>query len=145
MPTCCRHQYLCMTYTNILGFLLNFITWLTSWVNEQWPKKSHCQNKLINVMICDSGAKGGWNIFESLKSWYMTYSIKDTQSLICFPFLVNQSWAYAVSSQSWTFKTDLTQKLHFYTVSWHKQSSNNQTIQFWLRESMQFKKLWPKR
>ena len=39
-PTCCTYQNLCMTFTNILGFLLNFSTSWKSCVKEQWPKKS---------------------------------------------------------------------------------------------------------
>ena len=55
---------------------------------------------------------------------------KDTQSWICFQFLANHSRVYAVSSQSWTFETDYTQKLNFHAVSWHKEPPDNQTIQF---------------
>ena len=37
---CCSYQNLCVTFTNILGFLLNFLTSLKNCVKGQWPKKS---------------------------------------------------------------------------------------------------------
>ena len=128
---------------NILGFLLNFST--SCCVKEQWPKKSLFWIFLLNVMIGDSKPKRGWNIFRSLKSWYMNESTKDTEIWICFPLLVNKSGAYAVNSQSWTFETDYTQILHFYAVSEHKQSPDNQTIQFLHQVSKKFWKLWSTR
>ena len=42
----------------------------------------------------------------------MTESTKDTQIWICFGLFVNRSGAYAINSQSWTFETDYTKKLH---------------------------------
>ena len=67
--TCCTYQNLCMTFTKILGFLLNFSTSWKSCVKEQWPKKSLFWNFWLNIMICDSRPKRGWNILRSLKSW----------------------------------------------------------------------------
>ena len=83
-PTCCTYQNLCMTFTNILCFLLNFSTSWKSCVKEQWPKKSLFWNFWLNVMICDSRPKRGWNIFRSLKSWSMNESTKVTLIWICF-------------------------------------------------------------
>ena len=57
----------------------------------------------------------------------MNESTKDTQILIPFSLLVNKSGAKAVHSQSWTFETSYTQKLHFYAVSGHKQPPDDQT------------------
>ena len=37
---CCKHHNLCMTLTNVFGFLLNFLTSRKSCVKEQWPKTS---------------------------------------------------------------------------------------------------------
>ena len=68
-PTCCTYQNLWMTFTNVLGFPLNFPTSWKSCVKEQSPKKSFFWNVWLNVMICDSKPKRGWNIFRSLKSW----------------------------------------------------------------------------
>ena len=68
-PTCCTYQNLCMTFTNIWGFLLNFSRSWKSCVKEQWHKKSLFWNFLLNVMICDLRPKRGWNILRSLKSW----------------------------------------------------------------------------
>ena len=68
-------------------------------------------------------------------------SIKETQSNIYFQFLVNLSRAYSEGSQSWTFETDYTQKLHCYAVSWHKKPPDKQII-FWLKISMKSRKLW---
>ena len=126
-PTCCTYQNLPMTFTNILGFCLNFSTSWKSCVKEQWPKKSLFWNFWLNVMIFDLRLKRGWNILWFLKSWEMTDSTKDTQILICFLLLVNKSGAYEVNSQSWTFETNYTQKLHFYDASGHKQPPDNQT------------------
>ena len=68
-PTCCTYQNLCMTFTNILFFLLNFSTPWKSCVKEQWPKKSLFWSFWLNVMICDSRPKWGWKILRSLKLW----------------------------------------------------------------------------
>ena len=56
-PTCCTYQNLRMTFTNILGFLLNFSTSWKNGLKEQWPKKSLFWNFWLNVMICDSRPK----------------------------------------------------------------------------------------
>ena len=90
---CCTYQNLCMTFTNVFGFLLNFSASWKSCVKEQWPKKSLFQLFWLNVMICHSRPKRGWNIFESLKSCQMTESAKDKRSWICFQFLMNKSRA----------------------------------------------------
>ena len=55
---------------------------------------------------------------------------------------MNKSGAQAVNSQSLTFETNYTQKLHFYAVSGHKPPPDDQTIQFWHQVSKQFWKLW---
>ena len=62
---------------------------------------------------------------------------KDTQ-ICCFPLLGNKSGAGPVNSQSWTFETNYTQKLHFYAISRHKQPPDNQTIKFWHQVSKKF-------
>ena len=54
-----------MTFTNILGFLLNFSTSWQIGIEEQWPKKSLFWNFWLNVMICDSRPKRAWNIHRS--------------------------------------------------------------------------------
>ena len=59
---CCTYQNLRLTFTNILGFLLNFSTSWKICVKEQWPKKSLFRNFWLNFMICDSRPKRGWNI-----------------------------------------------------------------------------------
>ena len=120
-----------MIFTNVLGFLLNFSTSWKSCVKEQWPKKSSFWNFWLNVMICDSRPKRGWNVLRSLKSLWMNGSTKDTQIWISYLLLVNKSGAKAVNSQSWTFETNYTQKWHFYAVPGHKQQPDNQTIKFW--------------
>ena len=68
-PKCFTYQNLCMTFTNILCFLLNLSTSWKSCVKEQWTKKSLFRNFGLNVMICDSRPKRGWKIFRSLISW----------------------------------------------------------------------------
>ena len=67
-PTCWTYQNLCMTFANILCFLPNFSTSWKGCVKEHWPEKSLFQNFWLNVMICDSVPKRGWNILKSLKS-----------------------------------------------------------------------------
>ena len=68
-PTCCTYQNLCMTFANILGFLINFSTSWKSCVKGQWPKKSLFWHFWLNFMICNSKPKREWNIFRSRKSW----------------------------------------------------------------------------
>ena len=46
-----------MTFTNILGFHLNFLTSWKSCVKEQWPKKSLFWNFWLNIMTFDSRPK----------------------------------------------------------------------------------------
>ena len=73
-PICCLYQNLCMTFTNILGFLLNFSTSWKSCVKRQWPKKSLFQKCWFNVMLCDSTwvkVKKSVEYLYSLKSWYI--------------------------------------------------------------------------
>ena len=70
-PTCCTYQNLRMTFKNILGFLLNFLTSWKSCVKEKLPKKTlffFFLHFWLNVMICDSRQKRGWNLLRSLKS-----------------------------------------------------------------------------
>ena len=76
-------------------------------------------------------------IFEC--SWFQKFNFDCLllKLLICSPKTEN--------SQSWTFETDYTQKLHFYAVSGHKQPSDDQTIQFGHQVSKQFWKLWSTR
>ena len=81
----------------------------------------HCGSP--EVRMCSK-----WCLYGVLSA--ITNKQSDTQSWICFQFLVNHSGACAVSSQSSTCETDYTQKLHFYAVSWHKQPPDNQPIQF---------------
>ena len=57
----------------------------------------------------------------------------------------NYSRDCAVSIQSWTSETNYSQKLHFKAGSWHKQPPDDQTIQLWVKVSIQFGKLWPTR
>ena len=63
--TCCAHQNLCVTFTNILGFLLNFSTSWKSCVKELRPKKTLFQHFWRTVMIYDSRPKREWHI----KDW----------------------------------------------------------------------------
>ena len=75
-PTCCKHKNLHLTFTNMLGFLLNLSTPWTICVNEQWPKKSLFQQIWHNVRICVSRSKKDakiylttWNHDRSLSPW----------------------------------------------------------------------------
>ena len=129
-------------FMNVFGFLFNFLASWKSCVKEQLPKKSLYQQFWSIVMICYLRPKRGWNKYESLKSWHMTESAKDKQSWVYIQCLVKKSRASAVISQSWTFKTNHTQNLHFYAVCWHKQPPDDQTIQFWHQVSKQFGNLW---
>ena len=83
-PLCCTYQNLCITFTNILVFLLNFSTSWKNCVKAQWLKKSLFWHFWLNVTICELRPKRGWNILRYLKSWYMTESTKDTPIWICF-------------------------------------------------------------
>ena len=72
-------------------------------------------------MLCDSRPTRGSNIIESLESWLMSESIKDTERWILFLFLVSSSRAYAVNNQNLAFKINYTPKLPWYAVSWQQQ------------------------
>ena len=110
---------------------------------EQWPKESLLTNVWLNILICDLRQNRGWNIFESLKSWYMTKSIKHTQSRIWFQF-VSEAFKSSYNKQSkLNFRNRLHTKMHFYVVSWQKQPPDDPTIIFWPKASLQFGKLWP--
>ena len=63
-PIYCAYQNLCMTFTNILGFLLHISTSWKSCVKEQWPKKSlfwHFWLNVPEIMIDDWVNKGHTN------------------------------------------------------------------------------------
>ena len=73
-PTCCTYQNLRMTFTNILGFLLNISTSWKSCVKEQWPKKSLFHIFWLEVMICDL-----LNMFSDLCEQFKSLSSKQSK------------------------------------------------------------------
>ena len=58
-----------------------------------------------------------------LTSWFVAEGQKEG-----WIYLGLWNHAKAVNSQSWTFETNYTQKLHFYAVCGHKQPPDDQTI-----------------
>ena len=81
----------------------------------------HKEHKKLNMF---SVVSGQFNRLYYINGLFVAYKIID----------------YAVSSQSWTFKTDFTQKLPLYAVSWYKQPPEDQITQFWHQVSMQYGK-----
>ena len=59
VPTCCAHQNLCMTFSNILGLLQKCSTWWKSCVNEQYPKKLLFGNFYLTSWFVTWGQKEG--------------------------------------------------------------------------------------
>ena len=108
----------CTFATNILGFHLNFSTSWTSFVKEQWPKKSLFWHFWLYVIIFESMPKWGWINLRSLKSYLMTNSTRDTQIWICF-FVVGEQFRSLSSNQSkLNFWNQLHTKIALLCRSW---------------------------
>ena len=84
------------------------------------------------------GQKRGWNICESLKSWRMTESVKDTQSWISFQFFVFHQFTVKVDLLKPTTPKNCIFMPFFYTNSHLATKPYN----FWHQVSEQFWKLW---
>ena len=125
-PTCNTNQNLCMTFTNILGFLLNFSTTWKSCVKEQWPKKSIFD---LTLWFVTRGQKEGgisfgpWNHDRWLSQQIRRWSSKQSKL---------------------TFWNQLHPEIAFLCRFWTPVTCR-QTIQFWHQVSKQFWKLWSTR
>ena len=130
----------------MLGFFLNFFTPWKSCVKGHWPKKLLFPKKL--AWLCDLALKAKKRV---KYIWVPETMIDDciqyghtninVSSVLCTNQELNQyyNWSNG-SNQSCTFETDYTLKYHLYAICWHKQSPDNQTIQFWHQVSGQFRK-----
>ena len=57
---CCIYQNLCMTFTNVFGFLLNFSVPWKSCVKEQWPKNHFFNFFDLTSWLVTQGQTEGW-------------------------------------------------------------------------------------
>ena len=132
---CCTYPNILMTFANILGFFLNF---LTSW--KSCVKKKSLFNNFDFTSRFEAPKRGKFILVPQI---LINDQVHKEQTMLNMLTVFGEQ---IMGVSSWKTKlyfwNRLTQKIVFFVVSWHKQPPSDIIVKFWPQVSQQFWKLW---